>query len=346
MKKIVSIFALCLVVFFAKSQEKKYKVACVGFYNLENLFDTIDQPDVNDADFLPTGSYHYTSEVYWDKLNHLSTVISQIGTDITPDGLAIMGTAEIENQTCLEDLVKNDLLKSRNYKIIEYDSPDQRGIDCALLYNPKYFTPEFSAPIKVDLKLLDTTSTPTRDILYVKGNLDGETVHIFVNHWPSRRGGEEASAPRRELAASICKKVIDSLMKIDPNTKVILMGDLNDNPTDKSMTKILGVKADPAVVKPGGIYSPWIDFYKKGLGTLGYQDAWSLFDQSVFSYGWLNKNQDGYFFNKAYIFKKEYMIEKIGNFKDYPKRTFAGSIYNAGYSDHLPTYVILLKEIK
>lgn len=346
MKNKIFILSFLLLSISAFSQEKNYKVALVGFYNLENFFDTINQPYVNDEDFTPNGANHYTSEVYWDKISHLSTVISQIGTDISPDGLAILGTAEIENHTVLDDLVKNDLLKNRNYKVIEYDSPDFRGIDCALLYNPKYFIPEFSAPIYVDLKKLDTTATPTRDILYVKGKLDGETIHIFVNHWPSRRGGEEASAPRRELAASICKKVIDSLMKIDPNTKVILMGDLNDNPTDKSMTKILGVKADPAMVKPGGIYSPWIDYYKKGLGTLGYQDAWSLFDQSVFSYGWLNKNQSGFFFNKALIFKKEFMIEKIGNFKDYPKRTFSGNQYNAGYSDHFPTYVILLKEVK
>ena len=328
-------------------QTKNYKVICVGFYNLENLFDTINQPEVNDEDFTPAGANHYTSEVYWDKLHHLSRVISEIGTDITPDGAAILGVAEIENHTTLDDLVKMESIKGRNYKVLEYDSPDLRGIDVALLYNPKYFTLESSKSLFVPLPSPDDSGTYfTRDVLWATGKLDGETVHIFVNHWPSRRGGEEASAPNRAIAAGVSKKIIDSLMAIDPNTKIILMGDLNDNPTDPSMTKVLGCKPEISKVKPGGMFNPWVDFYKKGLGTLGYQDAWSLFDQIVYSYGWLDKNQSGYFFHKAHIFNKEYMVEKLGNFAGYPKRTFSGNLYNAGYSDHFPTYTILLKEIK
>ena len=325
---------------------KKYQVALVGFYNLENFFDTINDPAKNDEDFLPDGANHYTSSVYWDKISKLSEVISLIGTDITPDGLAIMGCAEVENDTVLNDLVHSRKLVSRGYRIVHYNSPDVRGIDVGLLYNPKYFTPGFSEPLFVPLIEPSGAYHYTRDVLYVEGKFLGEPVYIFVNHWPSRRGGEEASAPSRAIAAQVSRHKIDSITKINPEAKIVLMGDLNDDPVSPSVANIIGAKGDRAEVTPGKMFNPWMSFYKEGIGTLAYQDAWNLFDQIIISYGWLNKNQTGFFYKDAHIFSKPWMINQEGRYKGYPKRTFDFNKYIGGYSDHFPTYTVFLKEMK
>jgi hypothetical protein len=340
------VFILLLTTFFAHAQEKKYKVGVVAFYNLENFFDTIDDPKINDAEFLPNGERHYNSAIYQDKVSHLSDVLSQIGTDVSPDGFSMLGVAEVENQKVLEDLIAQPKLANRHYQIVHYDSPDARGIDVGLIYNPKYFKVLHSEPLFVKLENPDGSLYYTRDVLWVAGVYDGEVIHVFVNHWPSRRGGEEASAPSRAIAAAASKRVIDSLMQIDPKTKVIVMGDLNDDPVSPSVAKVLGAKGNESAVKAGGLYNPWVDFYKNGIGTLAYQDSWNLFDQIMFSYGWLDKKQSGFFFHQAHIFNKQFMVTKTGRYKGYPMRTYDGVIYNGGYSDHFPTYGILLKEVK
>ena len=327
-------------------QKTTYNIIVGGFYNLENFYDTINQPGVDDEDFTPNGSYHYTAEIFKDKVNHLAEVVSLIGTDQSPDGLAFMGCAEIENKSVLETLVNHPKLKSRNYQIVHYNGPDLRGVDCGFIYNPKYFKVLESQSITVDLKKVVNDWRPTRDILYVKGILGNtDTVHIIVNHWPSRRGGEEATAPLRKFAAGIGKQIIDSLMAINPNTKILDMGDLNDNPTDPSMVKVLKCVDKKEKCKSSGMFNPWVDYYKKGIGTLGYNDSWSLFDQIVLSSGWLNVNQQGFFYQKAHIFSRDFMITKTGKYKGYPKRTWDFAIYNAGYSDHFPTYITFLKSI-
>ncbi|MDB5281469.1 MAG: endonuclease/exonuclease/phosphatase [Bacteroidota bacterium] len=320
---------------------------CVGFYNLENFYDTIDDPKKSDEDFLPNGAYHYTSAVYKEKVSHLSDVISQLGKDASPDGVALMGVAEIENETVLNDLVAQPSLQSAHLKIVHYDSPDERGVDVAMLYNPKYFKVLRSEPLFVAvLKNENGSIHYTRDILWVYGELDGEPVHVFVNHWPSRRGSGDASAPGRVMVAAICKHVVDSLMKVNINTKVIVMGDLNDDPTSPSVAKALGAEGNIASVKSGGLYNPWVDFYKKGTGTLAYNDSWNLFDQVMFSSAFLKKEQPGAFFYQAHIFNKDFLITKTGKFKGYPLRTYSGTTYNGGYSDHFPVYTVLLKETK
>lgn len=346
MKQVFILLFIGISILNARGQTQ-YKVVPMGFYNLENLYDTIDQPDVDDAEFTPDGNHHYTGTIFKDKIEHLVEVLSQIGTDLSPDGLAFFGCAEIENTSVLETLASHPKLLSRNYQIVHYDGPDLRGVDCGFMYNPKYFRVTDSRSIRVDLSQVISDWRPTRDILYVKGLLNGtDTIHIFVNHWPSRRGSSEATAPLREFAAGICRKQIDSLMAIDPNTKVILMGDLNDNPTDPSMVKVLSCSEKRETTQPGGLYNPWVEFYKKGIGTLGFNDTWSLFDQIVFSYGWLNKEQSGYFLKSAHIFNRDFMVQKTGKYKGYPKRTWDWNLYNAGYSDHFPTYVYLLKKIQ
>jgi hypothetical protein len=347
MKRIIclSLPLLLLLCHCAQAQEKQYSVGLIGFYNLENLFDTINQPNVNDEEFTPTGTNLYTASVYLDKLGKLEEVLSQIGTDLSPDGLSIIGVAEIENESVLRDLVNQPKLKGRGYRIVHYDSPDERGVDVGMLYNPKYFKVLYSESLYVPLKDSDGKPRYTRDILYVCGSYAGERMHLFVNHWPSRRGGEEASAPGRALAASVAKAKIDSIQLAESNkAKVILMGDLNDDPISPSVARTLGAKTEKDKVKSGGMYNPWNDYYKEGIGTLAYNDAWNLFDQIILSEAFLPRTQEGFFYQKALIFRKEFMMQKTGRYKGYPMRTFDFGVYMGGYSDHFPTYVVLLKE--
>ncbi len=346
MKAILILILSGLPLICLKGQKQNYKVAVVAFYNLENFYDTLDNPIVNDDEFLPHGEKNYNGKIYWHKLGQLATVIAQIGTDINPDGPAILGVAEVENDTVLTDLVHHPLLKSRNYQIVHYDSKDLRGIDVGFLYNPKYFKVETSNNLFVQLPDQTKESRFTRDILWVKGMLDGEIIHIMVNHWPSRLGGEERSMPARFAAAQVNKRKIDTIRASEPNAKIILMGDLNDDPVSPSLVKVLNAKRNMRDVQPGGLYNPWIDSYKKGFGTLAYQDAWGLFDQILVSHAWLNKEQDGFFFHQHHIFNKEFMIENIGRYKGYPMRTWDGNTYRGGYSDHFPTYLIIMKKVK
>lgn len=332
-----------IIALYAQSQQ--YKVAVVAFYNLENLYDTIDNPYVNDEEFLPTGPKNYNGNRYKDKLQKLSTVLSKIGADLSTDGAAIIGVAEVENGKVLNDLVQQPQLKNHNYKFVHYDSRDARGIDVALLYNPKYFKVETSNKIFVRLPEGTKDAYFTRDILWVKGKLDGETIHVYVNHWPSRRGSEERSAPARTAAAQICKNHADSIRNIEPNAKIIIMGDLNDDPVSPSITQILQAKGKIKDVKEKDLFNPWIEMYKQGVGTLAYQDAWGLFDQIIISDTWLPKQQSGFFYYKALTFNKEFLIENTGKYKGYPMRTWDGNTYRGGYSDHLPTFIVILKPL-
>ncbi len=340
------VFFLLISCLSAQAQKKEYKSAVIAFYNLENLYDTVDNTLTNDEEFLPKGDRNYGSEIYYNKLNKLATVISQIGTELNPDGPAILGVAEVENDTVLRDLISRPLLAKRNYRIVHYDSKDIRGVDVGLLYNPKYFTVEASDKLFVQLPGGSKDAYFTRDILWVKGKLDGETVHIYVNHWPSRSGGEVRSAPARNAAAAVCRHHMDSIARLEPQAKVVVMGDLNDDPINESVAGIINARGKEKDVKPGGMFNPWTEMYKKGIGTLAYQDAWGLFDQILISHAWLNKGQTGFFYYQPHIFNKEYLVENQGRYKGYPMRTWDGNTYRGGYSDHFPTYLLLLKEIK
>jgi hypothetical protein len=345
-KRVVILIAFCLFIGISYGQKQQYKVAVVSFYNCENFYDTINNPLVNDNDFTPGGTKKYTSEIYFDKVGKLAKVISQIGTDINPDGIAFLGVAEIENDTVLNDLTKHSLLQKHNYKYVHYDSKDARGVDVAFIYNPTYFKVQYSKPLFVALPRNSKSAYYTRDILWVKGQLDGETVHVLVNHWPSRVGGEEKSAPARAAAAAVCKAKMNEIKQTEPDAKIIIMGDLNDDPISPSLTKVLNAKGKISDVGPGGLFNPWVDLYKKGIGTLAYQDAWGLFDQIIISQSWLNKNQDGFFYYQPYIFNKEFLVENTGRYKGYPMRTWDGDNYRGGYSDHFPTYLVMLKKVK
>lgn len=341
-------FLLCFMPLVLSAQDENkanYKVGSIGFYNLENLFDTIDSPDTNDADFLPGGRLLWNTPKYISKQANMAKVISQLAVELTPDGVAILGVSEVENRKVLEDLVVQSDLKARNYQIVHYDSPDERGIDCALLYQPKYFTVTGSKAFPVALGDPKTGAKDyTRDILCVTGNFDGEPIHVMVAHWPSRRGGETGSAWMRAAAAGVVRHVADSLRTINPDAKIIFMGDLNDDPTDKSLVKVLGAKGKADDVTKDEFYNPMYDLFKSGNGTMAYRDAWSLFDQVVVSKAFVNKKVSGWQLYKAMVYRQPWMLQTEGAFRGYPFRTYVGDIFINGYSDHLPVYLFFLKK--
>lgn len=325
-----------------KSQTgKQYCSIPVGFYNVENLYDTLDDLFKNDEEFLPTGINKWTSERYLKKLDRLSEVIAQLGAEFSPVGAALVGLCEVENKQVLEDLAKTEKLKNRNYGIIHYDSPDKRGVDVALLYNPSFFTPTNSR--SYTLKNPADTAFFTRDQLLVSGNMLGEQMHFIVLHWPSRRGGEKRSQPLRILAAKLCRSIVDSLLQENPQAKIIIMGDLNDDPVNESVKTHLRAKGHTDKLHTGDLYNTSYELYQKGIGTLAWRDAWNLFDQLIVSQALIEPCQ-GICFYGTKVFNKPFVVQQEGNFKGYPYRTYAGGSYQGGYSDHFAVYLLLTKE--
>lgn len=328
------------------AQEKSYAVLSVAFYNLENLFDTEDDPLINDEEFLPGGAKGWNDEKYQLKLGNMAKVIHELGKEHSPDGVSLLGVAEIENRRVLADLIQQEALSSQTWSIIHYDSPDGRGIDVALLYQPKYFIPLESRPVPLHLKGSDGEIRRTREILFVKGIMAGDTVAVLVNHWPSRRGGEKATRQYRMDGAAICKKLVDSIRMTSPATKAIIMGDLNDDPVSPSVKKVLAASGEKSETPQFGFYNPMYSFFKKGIGSNAYRDAWSLFDQIILSDNFVTEDSGGWMYLRAEIFRKPFLLQRTGRFRGYPFRTFAGDQFLGGYSDHLPVIVHLIKEIQ
>ena len=324
--------------------QKRVKVIAVGFYNCENFFDNEHDPNKLDEDFTPTGSYHYTTDIYKQKVFNIATVIQKMATDVTPDGPAIIGLAEVENDKVLNDLIQHPAIKHRGYKYVWFYTPDVRGISTAMLYNPKYLKVLSAEPLHVPLETINE-KRPTRNVLHISGILAGDTVHILVNHWPSRTGGEGASRPKRELAASVDKRIIDSLQAINPATKILVMGDLNDNPTDASVIKVLNAKADVDEIKTTDIYNPWINLYKKGRGTESYRGEWNLIDQIMLSGSFIENKNDKWKFYKQEIFNKDFLQYHFGENKGLPHRSFTvANVWDNGFSDHFPVLVYLIEK--
>ncbi|WP_396172367.1 endonuclease/exonuclease/phosphatase family protein [Flavobacterium sp.] len=325
-------------------QEKKFKVHTIAFYNVENLFDTKDDPVINDEEYTPANGW--TEDKYKRKLNNLERVISEIGTnEQQTNAPVILGVCEIENRVVLEDLIKQPKLAAKDYGIIHYDSPDGRGIDVGLIYQKNHFKPTSSSSIPLIVLNIDGSGKRvyTRDQLLVSGYLDGEEMHFIVNHWPSRSGGEKRSSPYREAAGALNRKIIDSLQKINPDAKVITMGDLNDGPYNKSVKKQIGAVAKKEQLKPGGVFNPMEDMSNKGIGSLAYRDAWDLFDQMMLTEPFLRTDYSSFRFWKAGVFNRPYLIQPDGQYKGYPLRN---SPSEPGYSDHFAVYLYLVKEHK
>ncbi|MDC7995134.1 endonuclease/exonuclease/phosphatase family protein [Altibacter sp. HG106] len=344
------LFAFFTVAFIACStaqEEKSYKVNTIAFYNLENLFDYEDDPLTFDDDRTPTGKDHWTKEIYEAKLTNMAKVIAEIGSDLTGTPPAVIGVCESENRRVLEDLLNEEALVQHDYGIVQFDSPDRRGIDVALLYQKKLFTP---VATKVHtLYLYDDNDRSkriyTRDQLLVSGMLDGEKMHFIVNHWPSRSGGEARSRPKRIKAAQLNRQIIDSLYSDDPYAKIITMGDFNDDPTNPSIKDYLKAKEDREEVKIKELYNPMEEMYDRGLGTLAWRDGWNLFDQMIVSSELIEKDFSSYRFYKAGIYNKTYLANPRGQYQGYPYRSFVNGGYTGGYSDHFPVYLYLIKEV-
>lgn len=348
-KTIITAFVALLSMTYVLGQQKHYKVHTIAFYNLENLFDTIRNPEIFDEEFTPKGRGSWTHRKYQQKLTNLSRVIAEIGTnEQQKNAPTILGVAEIENRGVLEDLIKQPNLVGKNYGIVHYDSPDMRGIDVALLYNKKDFIVTSSSAIPLIIHNIDGSGKRvyTRDQLLVSGFLDGEEMHFIVNHWPSRSGGEKRSSPYREAAGALNKKIIDSLQRINPNAKVMTMGDFNDGPYNKSIKKNLGAERRKENTKPQGMFNPFEEMSRKGLGTLAYRDAWDLFDQIILTGTYLDtsdKDYSTYKYWKAGIHNKPYLVQQTGQYKGYPLRNANNEV---GFSDHFPVYLYLIKEVK
>lgn len=330
--------------FVVFGQEKKFKMHTIAFYNVENLFDTKDDPAINDSEYTPAQGW--TNEKYQQKLKNLERVIADIGTtEQHTNSAVVLGVCEIENRAVLEDLIKMPKLASKDYGIVHYDSPDGRGIDVGFLYQKKHFTPTSSLNVPLIIYNIDGSGKRvyTRDQLLVTGYLDGEEMHFIVNHWPSRSGGEKRSSPYREAAGALNRKIIDSLQKINPDAKIITMGDLNDGPYNKSVKKEIGAVAKKEQLKPGGIYNPMEEMSKKGIGSLAYRDSWDLFDQMMLTEPFLRDDYSSFRYWKAGVFNKPYLIQTTGQYKGYPLRN---SPSEPGFSDHFAVYLYLIKEVK
>lgn len=349
MKKYVFLFALLL---FIGSRglaqgEKKFSVYAIGFYNLENLFDTCHDEGKNDYEYLPEGSMKWNGRKYSNKLRNMSRVLSEMGTDMLPKvGCAAIGVSEVENAKALTDLVAQPALAARGYKFCHIEGEDKRGVDCALLYNPKMFTVRNVKLVPYVQALPKDSSYKTRGFLTVSGTLGGEHVAIIVNHLPSRFNGSFY----REQGAKQIKAVKDSLIKEDPDVKVIVMGDMNDDPMNRSMAVELGAKREISEVGDDDMYNPWWNTLKAGKGTLFYNGSWNLFDQIILSPSLINRNGKKDYSTLKYfkhqIFRRDYMFQQEGRYKGNPKRTHAGGVWLNGYSDHLPTVVYLVKQQK
>ena len=338
---LLTVSVLMLTLSTTYSQEKKvYKVSAIAFYNLENLFDTIAQP--NDKEFTPDGVNKWNTERYNIKMKNMSDVISQIGNEMFPGGPAILGVCEIENKSVLEDLVNTPTLKASGYDIVHYDSPDRRGVDVGMIYRTEFFKVTSSRSARLNIP--SSSDFKTRDQLVVSGLLDEESVHIIVNHWPSRRGGEKTSSPFRLAAAGLTRSIVDSILNTDPNAKIIVMGDLNDDPVNESVIDVLRAKPATKKLKSGDLFNPMAELYQQGIGSLAYRDSWNLFDNLIISQGLLKKDKSTWVFHKAKVFNKPFLQQSSGQYAGYPFRTYVGNNFTGGYSDHFPVYLFLIKE--
>ena len=347
MKKLLFLFVIFYSsVTFCQNKGKKYSIRTIAFYNLENLFDTINDVTKNDEASPMMELKENRSKVYWDKIDKLGSVIAQIGKDKSNTSPTILGVCEVENRAVLEDLVNSDRLKSKRYGIIHYESPDRRGIDVALLYQQRYFKPVHHESFNPNI-YRDNRKVYTRDQLLVSGYLDDELIHVIVNHWPSRSGGEMKSRPLREKAAYQNTKIIDQIKEKEKNPKILVLGDFNDDPINTSFKKVLKTKEKKKDVEDGDLYNPFERLFKKGYNTGGYRDNISMFDQIIITSALLSKDEKDFttykMFNPA-VFNKSFMTNKKGRYKGYPFRSFSFGTYTGGYSDHYPVYLYLIKE--
>ena len=359
MKKIIIVFAaLMLLCTGADAQKKGSKNYVIGFYNLENLFDTYNDPAKNDEEFLPEGKNKWTEAKYQKKLQNMAKVIKSMKEE---NGAwhALLGVSEIENRLVLEDLVMEPQIAEANYQIVHYDGPDRRGVDVALLYKPEVFTflDSESIPFTFEGSTIDWIQSQeerdyfrTRDILMVHGLIDGEHFAIYVAHLPSRSGGKKGGNQLRDRGGEIMYNHAMMMQEKYPGIKIVCMGDMNDNPTDPSMAEYLHGKEFREDVTDKDFFSPFTSMLKAGFGSLAYQGVWSIYDLLLVNnslanpqegtFGLLQLHKKGYY---GRVYNAKFLTNQSGQYKGTPFRTFSNGAFIGGYSDHYPTYIVITK---
>lgn len=309
----------------------------VAFYNLENLFDTENNKFTLDKDYSPSGDLDWNQDRYLRKINNLSKVISKIGVKNAKVPPILLGVSEVENKTCLTDLINSEILLPHGYDFVHYDSPDERGIDVAFLYQKKYFELIYSDTYTLILTDDQNNRDFTRDILLISGKLFDEEVYIIINHWPSRNKGISYSNSKRVTAAKLVREIVSDLQKENENPHIIIMGDFNDEPNSNSIKNYLMFD---------GVFNPMLPLKQEKRGTVKYFGKWYLFDQIILSNSFIIGRSGAMKFNKADIFDAHFLQETSGKRKGAPKRTYIGKWHQGGYSDHFPVFANFNKIIK
>lgn len=344
MKKYLFFTGLLVAAFFTGFAQKPCKVV---FYNTENFFDTIDDPQTRDDEYTPAGSKKWDAERYTRKLANVERVFADIAM-LDDDFPVIIGLAEVENRGVAEDIAASERLASAGYRVVHFDSPDERGIDVAFLYRPERFRFVGCRPVRADVPQLPHFRT--RDILTMWGMVDEEPFFFVVSHWPSRLGGQEASEFKRIAVGEQIRRMADSVLQCAPDTKIVVMGDFNDDPVDKSVVDGLRVRSSLDELCAGEFFNPFAALFRSGAGTLAYNGTWNLFDQIVVTANLATGSAGGFRLQheadseyRGRIFRPAYLLETEGTYRGYPFRSFAGKNYRGGFSDHLPVYIDLVK---
>ena len=317
---------------YFESEEPKEDVFSIAFYNLENLYDIFDDPNTYDEEFTPLGDKRWNVKKYNNKIQNLGEVIAKIGLEHSMIPPVLVGVAEVENDKVLTDLIQSKPLVSHHYDFVHFDSPDQRGIDVALLYQKQYF--ELLDAINIPLMIYeeDGQRDYTRDILFVKGNFNGELIHIFINHWPSRREGEKQSEFKRIAASNTITDFIFKIRQENPQAKIMVMGDFNDEPQNVSI-KLL--------VKENDLYNLMESLKDKSKGSSYSQDKWYLFDQMIVSKNFFERENSVHRLKYAEVYDMRFIKTWKGKRKNTPYRTYIGKWHQGGFSDHFPVLVYL-----
>ena len=319
----------------------------IVFYNVENLFDPYNDPLTADDAFTPSGSMRWTAARYARKCARIGRVLGDIAA---PDGEfpTLIGLAEVENRGVVADIAATEPLAGAGYALVHFDSPDERGIDVALLFRPDRFVLEGCQAVRTEVPQLPHFRT--RDILTVWGTIDREPFFVVVSHWPSRLGGQQASEFKRLAVGAQIRRLADSVATRCPATKIVIMGDFNDDPTDPSVTDALGAGYEPDETSEGGLFNPFAALFRAGEGTLAYNRVWNLFDQIVVSANLTADTAAGYRLQRdaatgrsGAVFRPDYLLQSEGDYRGSPRRTYVGNRYTDGYSDHLPVYINLIK---
>jgi predicted extracellular nuclease len=329
MKSNIILLVITLMLFSSFRPNLLNKKATIAFYNVENLFDTIDDPGITDEEFLPVSEKQWNTQRYNKKLEDIARVLGGINSEELPE---VIGLCEVENRGVLEDLIATEPLTSGNYQIVHVDSPDKRGIDVALLFRKREFKLLSHEALLVD------PGFETRDILHVTGKLGKDQFHLFVNHWPSRWGGVEKSESNRLVAAQTLKKKVDEILAENNEAKIVIMGDMNDEPDNKSLAEIVQAMAPNQKAE---LYNLMIPLDEQNRGSYNYRGHWNMIDNILVSEtvlrgkGFVTTDQLGQVYHEAWM---EYR-NKDGQMS--PNRTYGGLNYYGGVSDHFPVYLNL-----